>query len=54
MWWTSDNPQDPAKVIPLTGDFAGLFRFRVGSYRVIYAKAGGGILILRISHRKDA
>jgi len=45
--------QDPSIGISLTGDFAGLFKYRVGDYRVIYAKTRESILILRISHRKD-
>jgi len=45
---------NPDAGYPLTGEYAGLFRFRVGDYRVIYAKAGDGILVLRIAHRKEA
>jgi mRNA interferase RelE/StbE len=37
----------------LKGQFAGLRKFRVGDYRVIYALLGDDILILRISHRRD-
>jgi mRNA interferase RelE/StbE len=32
-------------------EFAGLFRLRVGDYRVIYARTTEGYLILRIAHR---
>jgi len=41
---------------PLTGDFKGLWRMRVGDYRIIYTFSENTleILILRISHRKDA
>lgn len=39
--------------IPLTGEFHGLFKLRVGDYRVIYAKREDGVLVLRIGHRKD-
>ncbi len=39
--------------IPLTGEFRGLFKWRVGDYRVIYARTEGGVLVLRIGHRKD-
>ena len=46
----STNPDAGA---PLTGEFRGLFRFRVGDYRVIYAKSPAGALVLRIGHRKD-
>lgn len=40
--------------VPLTGEFQGLFKYRVGDYRVIYAKIPEGILIVRINHRKEA
>jgi mRNA interferase RelE/StbE len=38
----------------LKGEFHGLFKFRVGDYRVIYAKTNEGVLVLRIAHRKEA
>ena len=38
---------------PLAGEFRGLFKYRVGDYRVIYAKTADGVLVLRIAHRKD-
>ena len=38
---------------PLTGEFAGLFRIRVGDYRVIYTRTTAGYLVLRIGHRSD-
>ena len=38
----------------LKGQFAGLRKFRVGDYRVIYALLGDDILILsRIGHRRN-
>jgi mRNA interferase RelE/StbE len=37
----------------LKGQFAGLRKFRVGDYRVIYALIGAEILILRIGNRKN-
>jgi mRNA interferase RelE/StbE len=37
----------------LKGQFAGLRKFRVGEYRVIYALLGADVLILRIGHRKN-
>jgi mRNA interferase RelE/StbE len=43
----------PNAGIPLTGEFHGLFKFRVGDYRVIYTKTREGFLVLRIGHRKD-
>ncbi len=44
--------KNPDKGIPLKGEFAGLFKLRVGDYRVIYTKTKKGVLILRIGHRK--
>jgi mRNA interferase RelE/StbE len=38
---------------PLSGEFAGLFRLRVGDDRVIYARTTEGYLVLRIGHRGD-
>ena len=37
----------------LSGEFAGLFRLRVGDYRVIYARTDEGYLVLRIGHRGE-
>jgi len=37
----------------LKGPFAGLRKYRVGDYRVIYAILGEDVLILRIGHRGD-
>ena len=37
----------------LKGQFAGLRKFRVGDYRVVYALIGSEILILRIGNRKN-
>jgi len=37
----------------LKGQFAGLRKYRVGDYRVIYAILGNDVLVLRIGHRKD-
>ena len=42
--------QNPA----LTGKFAGLRKFRVGDYRIIYSLNDDTVLILRIAHRKQA
>ncbi len=38
---------------PLAGEFAGLFRLRIGDYRVIYARTSDGYLVLRIGHRSE-
>jgi mRNA interferase RelE/StbE len=37
----------------LKGQFAGLRKFRVGDYRVIYAILADEVLVLRVGHRKD-
>jgi mRNA interferase RelE/StbE len=37
----------------LKGQFAGLRKYRIGEYRVIYAILGDDVLVLRIGHRKD-
>ncbi len=45
---------DPARGgSPLSGEFAGLWRLRVGDYRVIYARHAAGFLVLRIAHRRE-
>jgi mRNA interferase RelE/StbE len=38
----------------LKGHFAGLRKYRIGDYRIIYALLGKDVVILRISHRRDA
>jgi len=38
----------------LTGNFAGLRKYRVGDYRLIYSLLDDTVLILRIAHRKEA
>lgn len=35
----------------LRGEFRGLFKLRIGEYRVIHAVLGNEVLVLRISHR---
>ena len=37
----------------LAGEFAGLFKLRIGDLRVIYARTDEGYLVLRIGHRRD-
>jgi mRNA interferase RelE/StbE len=37
----------------LAGEFKGLFKIRVGDYRVIYTVVGGDFLALRIGHRSE-
>jgi len=38
----------------LKGKFAGLRKYRVGDYRVIYAVLDEQVVITRIAHRKQA
>ena len=49
-----DLPEKAATFPPLTGKFAGLRKFRVGDYRVIYTIIEDTALILRISHRRES
>ena len=37
----------------LKGEFAGLRKYRVGDYRVIYVVMGNEIVVLRIGNRKN-
>jgi mRNA interferase RelE/StbE len=43
--------RDPDAGEPLRGEFEGLYKLRIGDYRVIYCRTGDGVLILRIGHR---
>ena len=47
------DPQN--HLIPLTGSFKGLLKFRVGDYRLICKKENGQlvVLVLTIQHRKE-
>jgi mRNA interferase RelE/StbE len=48
--------QDPRGLgKPLTGPFTGLWRYRIGDYRVVYKIAEAEILIMiaRIGHRRE-
>nr|VFK80679.1 MAG: mRNA interferase RelE/StbE [Candidatus Kentron sp. SD] len=43
-----------AKSCPeLKGKFAGLRKFRVGNYRIIFAIMDDSVLVTRIGHRRD-
>lgn len=47
--------QDPAKLgTPLKGNLKGLYRYRIGEYRVIYVidQAEKKIIILNVNHRR--
>lgn len=43
------------KIKALKGEFKGLYRLKLRTYRVVYEKQGDKliILVLRVSHRKD-
>lgn len=47
----SPNPLRHAK--KLEGVTGKIYRFRVGTYRVIFEWSGIDILVLRVGHRKD-
>ena len=47
-------PRRAASCPELTGKFAGLQKFRIGDYRVIFAILGDTVLVTRIAHRRDA
>jgi len=50
-----ENLPEKADSYPsLTGKFAGLKKFRVGEFRVIYTIIEETALILRISHRRES
>jgi mRNA interferase RelE/StbE len=44
----------PEKCPLLSGKFAGLRKFRVGGYRIIYTILDDTVLILRVGHRKES
>jgi mRNA interferase RelE/StbE len=43
----------PGSFPVLKGRFAGLRKYRIGDYRIIYALVGTDILVLRIGNRRD-
>ena len=49
-----DLPEKADSFPVLTGKFAGLRKFRVGDYRIIYTLIEDTALILRISHRRES
>jgi len=48
-----DLPRKADACPVLKGRFAGLRKYRVGDYRVVFAILENQILVLRIRHRKD-
>ncbi|MBW1958259.1 MAG: type II toxin-antitoxin system RelE/ParE family toxin [Deltaproteobacteria bacterium] len=49
-----DLPEKADTFPLLKGKFAGLRKFRIGDYRVIYTIIENTALVLRISHRRNA
>jgi mRNA interferase RelE/StbE len=49
-----DLPEKAESFPVLAGKFSGLRKFRIGDYRVIYSILDDTVLILRISHRREA
>lgn len=48
-----DLSNKPDSYLVLKGQFAGLRKYRVGDYRVIYAIIKKNVLVLRIGHRRN-
>ncbi len=48
-----DLPEKAEDYPELTGKFAGLRKYRVGDYRIVYAVVDDTVLILRVRHRRD-
>jgi mRNA interferase RelE/StbE len=44
---------DELRATPLSGPFDGLYKLRVGDYRVIYALSAASVAILRVAHRRE-
>lgn len=45
---------NPRSGEPLRGEFGGLYKLRVGDYRIVYALVGEDVLVLRIRRRSNA
>ena len=45
---------NPAAGEPLQGEFRGMFKYRIGDYRVLYVRIPDGVLVLRIRHRRES
>jgi mRNA interferase RelE/StbE len=48
-----DLSDNPGSYPVLKGKFAGLRKYRVGSYRVIFTILGQDVLVLRVGHRRE-
>ncbi len=49
----SELAANPDSFPTLKGRFAGLRKFRIGDFRIVFAVLEGEVLVLRIGHRKD-
>ncbi len=49
-----DLAHDPDRFPALSGPFAGMRKYRVGNYRVIFVIIDDSVLVLRVQARKDA
>ena len=49
----SQLPEQADACPELKGKFAGLRKFRVGDYRVIFAIIGDSVLVTRVGHRRE-
>jgi mRNA interferase RelE/StbE len=49
----SELSANAAQYPELQGQFAGLRKYRVGNYRIIYAIINDSVIVVRIQHRKD-
>jgi mRNA interferase RelE/StbE len=49
----NELPEKANSYPALKGQFAGLRKFRIGDYRVIFVIIDNDVIILRIGHRKD-
>jgi mRNA interferase RelE/StbE len=49
----SELSKKPESYPVLKGEFAGLRKYRVGDYRIIYALLDENVVVLRIGHRRD-
>jgi mRNA interferase RelE/StbE len=49
----TDLSENPTIYPSLSGKFAGLRKYRVGDYRIIFSLIGDSVLILRIRHRRE-
>ena len=49
-----DLPEKADQFPSLTGKFAGLHKFSIGDYRVIFTILEDTVLVLRVSHRRES